>query len=312
VTLKTPVLSLRGVFPSLVTPFDEGGHIIWGDFASLISYELDSGAHGLTALGLGGEASRLSIPERLKVMEAIFSLVPNGTAVIVGVSADDTKSACELARAAAAGGAAALMVAPPNVPGISHPELQSHYRTVCDTTGTTPVMIQDAPAFLKVSLGREFISKLTQACANVCYVKPEAFPAAERTAELVQQFGDRIGVFGGVAGLHFIDVLEAGAIGLIPGCEASGELSAIFEAFEAGKREEAMQRFARLQPLLVFEMQSLDIYLACSKAILKARGIISSDALRAPIPLGAYGRQVLNRHVQRAFGNGCSVEGGSH
>jgi dihydrodipicolinate synthase/N-acetylneuraminate lyase len=87
---------------------------------------------------------------------------------------------------------------------------------------------------------------------------------------------------------------------MIPGCESPAEFVGIYEAYRGGRREEAAARFARLQPLLVFEAQSLDIFIASSKAILKSRGIIRSDALRAPNPLDAGSRSLLMRHAEQA------------
>jgi dihydrodipicolinate synthase/N-acetylneuraminate lyase len=179
--------------------------------------------------------------------------------------------------------------------------LRDHYLAICDAAASIEVMVQDAPAFIDVSLGAEFVAELAAGRANIRYAKSEAFPAADRTAELVTLLGERVGVFGGACGLHYLDVLDAGAAGTIPGCEAPAEFVGIYAAYRAGRRDEAERRFARLQPLLVFEAQTLDIFIASSKAILKSRGIIRSDALRAPNPLGTGSRRVLMRHAERAL-----------
>jgi 4-hydroxy-tetrahydrodipicolinate synthase len=292
--------ALSGVVPMLPTPFDDIGRILWDDFAPIISYQLENGAHGIAALGLGGEASRLSIEERLEVTDTVLRSVPPDTRVLIGVSADDTASACALARHAAQGGATAVMSAPPRIPTISKQALRDHYLAVCDAAASIEVMVQDAPSFIDVSLGAEFVAELAAGRTNVRYAKSEGFPAAARTAELVALLGERVRVFGGVSGLHYLDVLDAGAEGMIPGCEAPAEFVGIYDAYRAGRRDEAALRFARLQPLLVFEAQTLDIFIASSKAILKSRGIIRSDALRAPNPLDAGSRRVLMRHAEHS------------
>jgi 4-hydroxy-tetrahydrodipicolinate synthase len=292
--------ALAGVVPMLPTPFDGSGGIQWDDFAAIIAYQLDNGVHGIAALGLGGEASRLSVDERLQVADTVLRAVPRNVPVLIGVTAQDTVSACTLASRAAQSGATAVMVAPPANP-MSRQALRDHYLSVCDAAGSIEVMVQDAPAFIEVSLGATFVAELAAARGNVRYAKSEAFPAAARTEELVNLLGERVGVFGGACGLHYLDVLDAGAAGMIPGCEAPAEFVVIYDAFKAGRREEAAERFARLQPLLVFEAQTLDIFVASSKAILKSRGIIRSDALRAPNPLDAGSREVLMRHAKQAI-----------
>jgi 4-hydroxy-tetrahydrodipicolinate synthase len=297
-----PGAALAGVIPMLPTPFDDSGQILWDDIAPIISYQLDNGAHGIAALGLGGEASRLAIGERMEVADRVLRAASRGTRVLIGISSDDTEDSCALARHAAEGGATAVMVAPPRTPAMNRQALRDHYFAVCDAAASIEVMVQDAPAFIDVSLGARFVEELAAGRANIRYAKSEAFPAAERTAELVTLLGERLGVFGGASGLHYLDVLDAGAVGLIPGCEAPAEFVGIYEAYVAGRRDEAARRFARLQPLLVFEAQTLDIFIASSKAILKSRGIIRSDALRAPNPLGAASRRLLMQHVKLADG----------
>jgi dihydrodipicolinate synthase/N-acetylneuraminate lyase len=296
-----PTAALSGVVPMLPTPFDDSGRILRDDFARIISYQLEHGVHGIAALGLGGEASRLLTEERLEIADTVLRAVPQGTRVLIGVSADSTADSCALARHAAARGAAAVMVAPPRIPTMSRQALRDHYLAVCDAASAIEVMVQDAPAFIDVSLGAEFVAEIAAERTNIRYAKSEAFPAAARTEELVNLLGGRLGVFGGASGLHYLDVLDAGAVGLIPGCEAPAEFVGIYEAYRAGRRDEAARRFARLQPLLVFETQTLDIFIASSKAILKARGIIRSDALRAPNPLSDGSRKVLMRHAERAL-----------
>jgi len=286
----------------LPTPFDDAGRILWDDFPPLVSHQLHNGVAALSALGLGGEASRLSVEERLEVTERLMDIIPAGTPLLVGVSADDTPTACRLAAHAADAGAAAVMAAPPDIQGMEREALWNHYLAVCDAAAPLDVMVQDAPAFIGVSLGARFIAELASVRPNVRYAKSEAFPAAEHAAELCAMLGARVGVFGGGSALHYLDVLDAGAIGIIPGCEMPAEFTGIFEAYTAGRREEAEERFARLQPLLVFETQTLDIFIASSKAILKDLGVLSSDALRAPNPLGPVSRETLKRHVRRVLG----------
>src|ERR1044071_306514 len=123
VTAQTST-ALSGVVPMLPTPFDDDGRIRWADFAPMISYQLENGAHGIAALGLGGEASRLSTEERLEVADNVLNAVPRGTRVVIGVSAEDTATACTLSRHAAEREAAAVMVAPPKVPTMSKQALR--------------------------------------------------------------------------------------------------------------------------------------------------------------------------------------------
>ena len=95
---------------------------------------------------------------------------------------------------------------------------------------------------------------------------------------------------------------------MIPGCEAPAEFVGIYDAYRPGGATRRHERFARLQPLLVFEAQTLDIFIASSKAILKSRRIIRSDALRAPNPSTPAAR---SSDAARGTGDGGLLNGTS-
>ena len=106
--------ALHGVCTITLPPFTNDGEVNLEGIGSLTDYYLDSGVHGLTILGIMGEAHKLSYAERSAVMERYISAANGRVPVIVGCSAMATKIATERAREAEEAGAAAVMVAPPN------------------------------------------------------------------------------------------------------------------------------------------------------------------------------------------------------
>jgi dihydrodipicolinate synthase/N-acetylneuraminate lyase len=146
----------------------------------------------------------------------------------------------------------------------------------------------------------------------VRYAKSEAVPAGPATARLsalapparesALTRAGRLAVFGGHAGLYTLDALDAGAVGMIPGAECPRELVAILTAHRAGRRDQAIELYRALLPLLVFQIPTLDFYLACSKTILKQRGVLSCAALRAAWPLDAWSERALARYAALTLG----------
>lgn len=294
---------LSGVFPMLVTPFDTAGQIALGELDGLVDDVLRRGASGLAALGLGGESDRLEETERKSVAERVLERVAGRVPVIIGTTAQDTATAGRLAGHAAAAGAAALMVAPPSGSRLSESGLGDHYATVAQTAGDTAVMVQDAPAYIGTALSPSFAGDLARRFSNVRYIKAEGFPIIEHVSAVVESNQDaRLGVFGGNGGLHYLDALEAGAVGMIPGCECVDELVAIFSAHQAGDLARATGLYRRVMPLLAFEMQSLDFYIACNKELLRRRGLLSCAALRGRPALGPRGMKALLRYATDALG----------
>jgi len=192
------------------------------------------------------------------------------------------------------------MLAPPARQDWSREQLFAHYAAIAEAIGPTPVMVQDAPAFVGVALDPCFVTDLAHAHPNVLYAKPESVPAADAVAHLAAL--KRLGVFGGHGGLYLLEILEAGADGVIPGCEHPRGFQEIYQAWVNKDFELAGQRFQRLLPLLVWQFQSLECFIASVKTILHVQGLIGPPSLR-----GARGRS----GVLRAMFTASSGAGGA-
>lgn len=290
----------------LVTPFDDGGSVDHDNLVDLVAHVLGFGVNGVAALGLAGEAQRLEEVERVAVVETVAAALPAGIPLVVGCTASDTPTAVRLASHAAAHGAAAVMVAPivlPNDDAIAYAAaLAAHYDAIAEAASPAALMVQDAPGLVGgASVPMEVLDRLFQTWDNARYVKSERLPAAAVIAELVECFGVQAGVFGGNGALYFLDSVRAGACGLIPGCELPGIWVALDRLLVAGSDEDAARLFGRVLPFLVFENQSLDLFIACNKELLRLQGVLRSSALRGPRgvadPLGSHGLGVLKRYA---------------
>jgi dihydrodipicolinate synthase/N-acetylneuraminate lyase len=164
-------------------------------------------------------------------------------------------------------------------------------------------MVQDAPGFLNVELGPAFIRTLADACSNVRAVKAEGSPVGDRIGDMVDALsGTGLPVFGGNGSLHAIDAFDSGAEGMIPGCESLMEQVALYTTYASGDRAATIALYERLLPLIAFQMQTLDFYIACNKALLCARGIIRTAAMREYPLLSPRSREALFRYAQVASG----------
>jgi len=292
-----------GVFPMLPTPFDSNAKVALGDVEKLTKHVLKSGAHGIAALGLAGEARYLNEDERMSVLECVARTAGH-VPVVAGISADTTAQACRLARHAALMGVALVMVAPPSAAAMTRSALTDHYLAIADAASGAGVMIQDAPGFVDVDLGAAFIRQLAAACPAISAVKVEGAPVGERIADCVAALGSmELPVFGGNGGLHAMDALDAGARAMMPGCECVAEHVKLFEAYTSGHRDRALALYQKLLPLFAFQMQNLNFYIACNKEILYRLGLISSTHMRAPLQLGACSKTSLMYYANQAITN---------
>ena len=207
--------ALHGVCTITLTPFTDDGDVDLGGIDSLTDYYLDSGVHGLTILGIMGEAHKLSDAERSAVMERYISAANGRVPVIVGCSAMATKIATERAREAEEAGVAAVMVAPPN--NVRNLDLVfEHYRRVAGAI-TVPVVVQDEPVNTGVVMPATFIARVVNEIEGCRYVKLEEAPTTIKITDLIQSIEDvqeRAGIFGASAGCTSTRSLPAAPLAL--------------------------------------------------------------------------------------------------
>jgi len=275
-------MSLRGVCTIALTPFTEQGDLDEGGIGSLAEFYLASGVHGVTILGIMGEAHKLSDAERQAVAQRYVSAVGGRVPVVVGCSAMATKVAAERARAAAEAGAAAVMLAPPNNQR-SLDLVFEHYRRVAEAV-SVPVVVQDEPVNTGVVMPAPFIARLVDEIGGCRYVKLEEAPTTIKISSLLKNAKTEVGVFGGLGGMYFYEELARGAVGIMTGFAYPHVLVETYRLFSEGQKREAQEYFFRYLPLIRFEAQLGVGGVGIRKEILKLRGVISSSHVRFPAP----------------------------
>lgn len=292
---------LKGVIPMLPTPFNSDKDIVWEDLTKLIENQISMGAHGISALGLGGEASFLTNDERRVVTEYIIKEVAGRLPVIVGVGAATTEDSCNLADHAASNGVTAIMLAPRPIRTQTQDDLFEYFTEVSKAASGIEVMLQDAPEYLGIDLNTELIKRLSDEIKNIAYIKSEKTPVSNTIYDLKQIFSQRnIGLFGGQAAVGFFELLESGGTGTIPGCEATSILVRIWDEYVIKKdNNKAMEIFEKVLPFFVFEMQSLEMFIKCTKTVLFRKGLLSSNETRNDFKLSPIAQSILDRHILR-------------
>jgi 4-hydroxy-tetrahydrodipicolinate synthase len=273
---------LSGVCTITLTPFTEEGDVDLGGIGSLARLYLDSGVHGLTILGIMGEAHKLSDAERSIVMQRYLEAAGDRVPVVVGCSAAATKVTIEWAREAEESGAAAVMVAPPNQ--VRNLDLVfEHYRRVAEAV-SLPVVVQDEPVNTGVVMPAAFIARVVNEIEGCRYVKLEEAPTTIKITSLLEKTEDSVGIFGGLGGMYFYEELSRGAVGIMTGFAYQEILVRTYELFSKGKKREAREHFFRYLPLIRFEAQLGVGGVSIRKEVFKLRGAITSSHVRFPAP----------------------------
>jgi len=117
---------------------------------------------------------------------------------------------------------------------------------------------------------------------NARYFKLEVPPVAAKLETLIRLGGETIeGPWDGEEGITLMADLDAGATGTMTGGGYPDGIRTIYDAWAAGDARAAAEAYARWLPLINYENRQCG--LATAKILLKAGGIIASDAVRAPL-----------------------------
>jgi 4-hydroxy-tetrahydrodipicolinate synthase len=275
-------MPLHGVCTIALTPFTGEGDLDEESIDSLAGFYLNSGVHGVTTLGIMGEAHKLSDTERQAVTDRYVSAIGGRVPVVVGCSAVATRIVVERARAAEEAGAAAVMVAPPNNQR-SLDLVFEHYRRVAEAV-SVPVVVQDEPVNTGVVMPAPFLARLVDEIEGCRHVKLEEAPTTIKISALLNYAKTEVGVFGGLGGMYFYEELARGAAGIMTGFAYPHVLVETYRRFVEGEKREAQEYFFRYLPLIRFEAQLGVGGVGIRKEILKLRGVISSSHVRFPAP----------------------------
>jgi 4-hydroxy-tetrahydrodipicolinate synthase len=278
----TDSMPLRGVYTIALTPFTDKGDLDDKSIGSLSEFYVDAGVHGITILGIMGEAHKLSDAERRAITERYVAAVGGRVPVVVGCSAVATKVVAERVQEAEKAGATAVMVAPPNNQR-SLDLVFEHYRRVAEVV-SVPVVVQDEPVNTGVVMPAPFIARLVNEIGGCRYVKLEEAPTTIKISSLLKGIETAVGVFGGLGGMYFYEELVRGASGIMTGFAYPHVLVETYRLFVNGERREAQDYFFRYLPLIRFEAQLGVGGVGIRKEILKLRGAITSSHVRFPAP----------------------------
>jgi len=282
-TLHAP--RYRGIFPVVPTTFTEAGDLDLASQKRAVDFMIDAGSDGLCILANFSEQFALSDDERDLLTRTVLEHVQGRVPVIVTTTHYSTQVCIARSRRAQELGAAMVMVMPPyhgatfRVPEARIYEFFAHLSDAL----SIPIMIQDAPASGTV-LSAPLLARMACEIEQVSYFKIETPGAANKLRELIRLGGDAVeGPWDGEEGITLLADLEAGATGAMTGGGFPDGIRPIIEAHRDGQGELAYERYQKWLPLINHENRQGGILTA--KALMKAGGIIASEAPRHPMPI---------------------------
>jgi 2-keto-3-deoxy-L-arabinonate dehydratase len=270
--------NFAGVFPILCTTFTDNGALDLESQERLVDYLLGAGAHGLGLFGNASEGYALSSVERTTILKMVRKKVDGRIPLVVSSGHTGTDVAAELSREARDLGADALMVLPPYYMKTDADGLMFYFDAISKAAGI-PIMVQDAPLMTQVPLPAALLGRMAREIEHVRLVKVEAPPTAPKVSAVAS--ASDIVIFGGLNGQFFIEEVERGSRGIMPGSDLIPMFVDVWNRLATGDRAGAWKAFTRALPLARFELQP-GLGVSAMKHNLVAAGVIRSAKVRHP------------------------------
>ena len=287
----------QGIFPAITTKFHADESIDAEGTARHIDFQIRNGIHGLVTCGSLGEASTLSLEEKLEVAKIALDAANGRIPVLANVSETRTRDALRYIDGANKLGVQGFMVMPSVIYVADAREAMANVRAMAKAAGK-PVMVYNNPVAYRVDLKVEHFQELAD-CANIHAIK-ESTDNIRRITDLKNALGDRYQIFCGVDDLA-LEALALGADGLLAGvgCTFPRETVALYELMKAGNLAEALPLYRWMTPMLHLDVSTK---LVQNLKLIDALAGVGTEHVRLPrMPLVGEERAQVERIVQRAL-----------
>lgn len=233
----------------LVTPFDAHEDINLEAYVQLIDYVLDNDmGDSIISTGTTGEAASLMFEERVALHAEAVKTANRRCKVMCGTGCASTKETIALTRKAVDAGADFCLVVAPFYSKPDQDGLFEHYWRLAEETGAK-IMLYNIPVFTGVNLEPSTVARLAKH-PNIFGIKDESglHPNQILDYRLCTRDVDPDFIIFNGDDTMLLPTIAQGAQGIISGAaHILGDIvNNIFDAFEAGKNDVALENFTKL------------------------------------------------------------------
>jgi 4-hydroxy-tetrahydrodipicolinate synthase len=287
----------QGVFPAVTTKFHADERIDAEGTARHIDFQIRNGIHGLVTCGSLGEASTLTLEEKLEVAKIALEAADGRIPVLANVSETSTREALRYVAGANKLGVAGFMVMPSVIYVADAREAMLNVRTLADAA-QQPIMVYNNPVAYRVDLKPEHMLELAN-CEWIAAIK-ESTGDIRRVTDLRNTVGDRYQLFLGVDDLAF-EGLALGCDGLLAGvgCAFPRETVALYDLMKAGQYAEALKLYQWMTPMLHLDVSNK---LVQNLKLIDVLVGVGTEHMRRPrLPLVGAERAAIETIVRKAL-----------
>ena len=291
------ITSMKGIIPSLHTPFSKDNKIDLQSLKKLIDHTISSGCVGMLVGAIAGENSSLSFNEKKLIIKESIRYNSNRIPTIVSCSAKEQKDRIALSLLAKEAGAEwVLCQVPENIYGN---ELLECFQQIAEV-GPKYMMIQDL-SWTDNGMRDEDILMLYNNIKKFKGLKIEVLNSGPKYTRVLEATNNEIHLSGGWAIMGMMEALHRGVHAFIP---STMEIlyNRIYNLFIANKFEEAKNLFYEMLPTLSFAHQHIDISIKFYKTLRVKEEIFATNFCRSPIKdFDKFQNDEAESHINKIF-----------
>lgn len=242
----------HGIYPAVLTPFNEDLSIDYEMFKKSILAQVDAGVKGIVVAGSLGEFSTLSDEEIFDLVKFSKKHLPSDIPVITNLGKSSTEEAKKFAKSIQNIGGDGLMLLPPLKYQATDREVVQFFADIAESTDL-PIMLYNNPINYGIRVSMDMFDELKK-YDNIQAAK-ESTRDLTNVTRMVNRFGDRFKILGGVDTIS-LETQFLGGHGYIAGLVNAfpHETVAIFKLADSGKFKEAVDLYRWFMPLLELDI----------------------------------------------------------
>ena len=285
---------LKGIVTVLNTPFTRDDTIDHEALKRNVIEALKAGVAGFLVPAMASEVYKLSVIERLKMVDTVLETVDDQVPVIAGAGETDLAKSKQILRSYLQQGCKNVLF---QIPYKNEEQFRTHFMELA-ALNPQMIMLQDWDAN-GYGLADELICDLFDNVKAFRCLKIETVPAGIKYSKILELTEGKLNISGGWAVSQMMEGLDRGVHAFMP-TGMHYIYTSIYRLFEEGKFKEAEKLFHRILPVLAFSNQHLDISIHFFKRLLFRQGIYRTPNVRKPIlPFDKLHQEIADKHIEQ-------------
>lgn len=259
---------IQGVFPPLITIFDEERNIDFNSMKRHIDFLIKKGVDGIALLGTTGEFFSLSIDEKKFLVNNVLDYINGKIKVIVGVGDTNSSTVFEFMKFLENKEIEALLIINPYYVVYDEDTIVKYFSEICNRT-SKKVIIYNFPLFTGFNFTSNIVRRIASNNSNLVGIKEtiDDLEHVKTMIELKKEF-ENFSVFCAFEN-QALDALNLGVDGFINATSNFAPEFTVntFKYFKEGNDKLTRENFLKMKDAMKIFEYSKPLLLACKQAV---------------------------------------------